>query len=185
MQLKIIKSDGSVEEYLHTKVIGTFNNALAMAGKPSVYAAEQFAEAVTFHLYREKTAHAITSDEVHLMIESVLNATGYYEAAQMLCEHRLTRKLKRKRIEVYDDREYDKKGSYYAPCQWNKSCITEDLVKKNGLSRQMARVVASSVEDKILTLEMLRVSRQLIKQLVIADMDSMLEAHKQLQIVAC
>jgi hypothetical protein len=119
------------------------------------------------------------------MIESVLNATGYYEAAQLLSEHRLTRKLKRKRIEVYDDRQYDKKGSYYTPCQWDKSCITEDLAKKNGLSRQMARVIASSVEEKILMLEMLRVSRQLIKQLVIADMDSMLEAHKQLQIVAC
>ena len=184
MQLKIIKCDGSVEEYLHTKVIGTFNNALALAGKPSVYAAEQFAEAVTFHLYREKTAHAVTSDEIHLMIESVLNATGYYQAAQLLSDHRIARKLKRKRIEVYDDRQYDKKGCYYAPCQWDKSCITEDLVKKNGLSRQMARVIASSVEEKILILEMLKVSRQLIRQLVIADMDSMLEAHKQLQIIA-
>ncbi len=29
MQLKVIKSDGSIEEYLHTKVIGTFGNALA------------------------------------------------------------------------------------------------------------------------------------------------------------
>jgi hypothetical protein len=184
MQLKIIKCDGSVEEYLHTKVIGTFNNALALAGKPSVFAAEQFAEAVTFHLYHEKTAHAITSDEVHLMVEAVLNATGYYEAAQLLSEHRLTRKLKRKRIEVFDDRQYDKKGCYYTPCQWDKSCIIEDLAKKNGLSRQMARVIASSVEEKILMLEMLRVSRQLIKQLVIGDMDSMLEAHKQLQIIA-
>lgn len=184
MQLRIIKCDGSVEEYLHTKVIGTFNNALALAGKPSVFAAEQFAEAVTFHLYHEKTAHAITSDEVHLMIESVLNATGYYQAAQLLSEHRLTRKLKRKRIEVFDDRQYEKKGCYYNPCQWDKSCIIDDLVKKNGLSRQMARVIASSVEEKMLTLEMLRVSRQLIKQLVISNMDSMLEAQKQLQIIA-
>jgi hypothetical protein len=184
MQLKIIKCDGSVEEYLHTKVIGTFNNALTLAGKSNVYAAEQFAEAVTYHLYREKTAHAITSDEVHLMVESVLNATGYYQAGHLLSEHRLTRKLKRKRIEVYDDKQSAKKGSYYAPCQWDKSCIGVDLAKKNGLSRQMARVIASSVEDKILTLEMLRVSRQLIKQLVIADMDSMLEAHKQLHIIA-
>ena len=44
MQLSVIKANGTTEEYLHTKVIGTFNNALALAGKPSVYAAEQFSE---------------------------------------------------------------------------------------------------------------------------------------------
>jgi len=27
-QLKVIKADGSIEEYLHTKVMGTLNNAL-------------------------------------------------------------------------------------------------------------------------------------------------------------
>ena len=184
MQLKIIKNDGSVEEYLHTKVIGAFNNALAAGGNPSVFTAEQLAEAVTYHLYHEKTAHAVTSDEIHLMIESVLNGTGYYQAAEKLSEHRRTRKLKRKRIEVFDDRQNEKKGSYYVPCLWNKSCIIEDLVKKNGLSKQMARIVASSVEDKILTLEMIRVPRQLIKHLVNASMESMLEAQKQLQIIA-
>jgi len=184
MQLKVIKSDGSVEEYLHTKVIGTFNNALDMVGKPSVFAAEQFSEAVTFHLYNEKTAHAVTTDEIHLMIESVLNATGYYQAAQMLTDYRLTRKLKRKRIEVFDDSFQENQSGYRHPTLWDKSQIIEDLVTKNCLSRQMARVVASSVEEKILNLEMIKVSRRLIKQLVIADMNAMLEAQKQLQIVA-
>jgi len=28
MQIKVIKADGAAEEYLHTKVIGTINNAL-------------------------------------------------------------------------------------------------------------------------------------------------------------
>ena len=184
MQLKVIKCDGTVEEYLHTKVIGTFNNALDLVGKPNVFAAEQFSEAVTFHLYQEKTAHAVTSDEIHLMIESVLNATGYYQAALLLTEFRLTRKLKRKRIEVFDDKFQEKQSGFRHACLWDKSRIIEDLITKNCLSRQMARVVASSVEQKILNLEMINVSRQLIKQLVIADMNSMLQAQKQLQVAA-
>lgn len=184
MQLKVIKCDGSVEEYLHTKVIGTFNNALDLIGKPNVFAAEQFSEAVTFHLYQEKTAHAVTSDEIHLMIESVLNATGYYYAAKLLTEYRFTRRLKRKRIEVLDDKFKENQSGYRHPRLWDKSRIIEDLITKNCLSRQMARVVASSVEQKILNLEMIKVSRRLIEQLVIADMNAMLQAQKQLQIVA-
>jgi len=43
MQLKVIKADGTLEEYLHTKVIGTINNALASVDESNVFAAEQFA----------------------------------------------------------------------------------------------------------------------------------------------
>jgi hypothetical protein len=45
--LTIIKSDGSTEKYLYTKVIGTISKALESAGCADVYLAEQLAEAVT------------------------------------------------------------------------------------------------------------------------------------------
>lgn len=181
MQLKVVKSDSSVEEYLHTKVIGTFNNALEMVDQANVFVAEQLAEAVTYHLYHEKAAHMVTCDEIHTLIESVLNATGYPEAADMLNDYRLARKLRRRRLEVIDFVTPDSRLAQYQPQQWNKSYIIDDLVNKNGLDRQIARVIASSVEQKILNLEIMRVPRQLIHQLVITEMDSMLEAHRQLQ----
>ena len=84
MNLKVIKADGSVEEYLHTKVIGTFGNALALVDDANIFAAEQFAEAVTFFLYEKHQTQRVTSEEIHLMMQAVLSSTGYEHAAVAL-----------------------------------------------------------------------------------------------------
>jgi hypothetical protein len=49
-QLRVVKADGSTEAYLHTKVLGTVNNALTAAGQGDMTLAEHLAEVVTFHL---------------------------------------------------------------------------------------------------------------------------------------
>ena len=54
MQIKVIKADGGVEEYLYTKVMGTINNALSAVDQADVDIAEQLAEVVTYFLYHEK-----------------------------------------------------------------------------------------------------------------------------------
>ena len=51
-QLKVKKQDGAIEEYLHTKVMGTISNALASVGEADTFIAEQLAEVVTYYLYR-------------------------------------------------------------------------------------------------------------------------------------
>jgi len=181
MQLKVIKSDGSVEQYLHTKVIGTFSNALALIDQANVFAAEQFAEAITFYLYQKRRVVTVTSDEIHLMIQAVLTATGYENAARALNEYHLNRKLKRGRIEVVDGDERTEEDLAMRLCRWNKSRIADDLVKKDGLGRPVARAIASSVEEKVLNLGMARVRRSLIKELVLADTDAMLRVQKELQ----
>lgn len=181
MQLKVIKSDGSIEEYLHTKVIGTFGNALALIDQANVFAAEQFAEAITFYLYQKRGVVTITSDEIHLMIQAVLTATGYENAARALNEYHLNRKLKRGRIEVIDGDESTEADLAMRVCQWNKSRIADDLMRKDRLGRHVARAIASSVEEKVLNLGMTRVRRSLIKELVMADMDTMLQLQKELQ----
>ena len=62
MQIRVIKTDGNTEPYLHTKVLGTFHHALAMADNAPLFAADQMAEAVTFYLYRHKPNGAIATD---------------------------------------------------------------------------------------------------------------------------
>ena len=49
------------------------------------------------------------------------------------------------------------------------------------LDRHLARAIASSVEEKVLNLGMTRIRRSLIKELVLADMETMLLVQKQLQ----
>jgi transcriptional regulator NrdR family protein len=184
MQLKVIKADGSVEQYLHTKVIGTFSNALALIDQPNVFAAEQFADAITFYLYRKRGVVTVTSDEIHLMAQSVLTATGYENAASALNEHRLNRQLKRGRIEVIDGDETAAEDEDMRLCLWNKSRIVEDLIRKDKIDRHTARTIAASVEEKVLNLQMTRIRRTLIAELVLADTATMLRVQKQLQLSA-
>ncbi|HIJ67281.1 MAG TPA: hypothetical protein HPP87_00015 [Planctomycetes bacterium] len=181
MQLKVKKADGSIEQYLHTKVIGTFSNALALIEEPNVFAAEQFADAITFYLYRRRGVFTVSTDEIHLMAQAVLSATGYENAARALNEHRLNRRMKRGRIEVVDGYEADSGNEPAGLCRWNKTRIVENLVGKDKIDRNMARAIASSVEQKVLNLGMTRIRRSLIAELVAADTEAFLIVSKQLQ----
>jgi transcriptional regulator NrdR family protein len=190
-QLKVIKADGSIEEYLHTKVIGTISNALAMTGEPDIEVAEQFAEAVTYFLYNRQGRYSVTSSEILSMIKVVLTATGFEEAAIALSEYHFERMLKRSRIEVasIDIQELAdiellcEAEQLEGKCQWNKSRIVDDLVAKHGLSRQTARAIASMVEEKIFNIGISLVPASLVKQLVLGDTASVLRAQRQLQTI--
>jgi len=174
VQINVIKYDGSTEEYMHTKVIGTCHNALALADESNVFIAEQLADAITFNLYKKATHH-ITSEEIHLVIEAVLSATGYHDAAIALCEYRNTRKLRRNRIVVVNNDEPQSK--------WDKSIIVDALVQKNSCDKHVARAIASSVEEKVLNLAMSKITANLIEHLVHADTETMLLAQEQLEAI--
>ena len=190
-QLKVIKEDGSVEEYLHTKVIGTISNAFGEIGQADICIAEQLAEVVTYFLYHRQSRRSVTSNEVFSIIKAVLTATSYEDAAIALSEHHFERKLKRSRIEVVSidiqeltDAELlagaEQSG---CRCRWDKSRIVEDLVTKYSLCQQTARMIASMVEEKIFSMGITLVPASLIKQLVLSDAAAVLRAQRQLQTV--
>jgi hypothetical protein len=189
MQLKITKADGSVEEYMHTKVIGAINNALGGAGEADIYIAERFAEVVTYYLYHQQNRRSVTSREVFSVINAVLTTTGYEDAAAALSEHYYQRILRRSRIEVVsiDIREMDdaellaRNGQSGGYRRWDKSRIIDYLVSRHDLCRQTARMVASMVEEKIFNMGITRVPVSLIKQLVLGDAAAALQAQQQLQ----
>ncbi|MBL7215826.1 MAG: hypothetical protein ISS71_09130 [Phycisphaerae bacterium] len=177
MQIRILKSDGQIEPYLHTKVLGSFNHALSHTGD-CLYVAEQMAEAVTFYLYRQVQHGNLSTDEIHQMILTVLESMGYARAAAALNEHRLKRKLQRKRIDVIDD--VARQHQVTLSTHWDKTCIVRDLISHHNMDRFLARAIASAVEEKILNMGVTKVRKSLIHQLVIADTESMLEANRQL-----
>ncbi len=181
MQIRILKSDGTIEPYLHTKVLGTFHHALALVGSESLYAAEQMAEAVTFYLYRQVSCGTLNTDQIHQMVIDVLTSTGYAGAGEALGNHRLTRKLKRKRIDVVADVKQN--PHMMVSTNWNKTRIAGDLMNTHNVDRLLARAIASAVEEKILNLGVSKVRKSLIHQLVLSDMESMLDAHRQLATV--
>jgi len=190
-QLKVIKADGSVEEYLHTKVLGTISNALGSAGQADIGVAEQLAEVVTYYLYNGENRRSVTSSEIFSVIKAILAATNYEDAAVSLSEHHFERKLKRSRIEVVwvdvqelTDAELLVRGEELGNrCRWDKSRIVGDLVTKYDISRQTARTIASMVEEKIFNIGITLVPASLIKQLVLGDAAALLWAQRQLQTV--
>lgn len=190
-QLKVIKADGSVEEYLHTKVMGTINNALGEVNQANIDIAEQFAEVVTFFLYNQYNRRTVTSGDVFSMIKVALAATGYEDAAIALSEHHFERKLKRSRIEVVlidvqdlaDAELLAGAEESSGKSRWDKSIIVEDLVSKKGISRQTARTIAAMVEEKVFNVGMTVVPSSLIKQYVLSDTATVLRAQEELQTV--
>jgi hypothetical protein len=188
MKLKVMKSDGVVEEYLHTKVVGVISNAVSGAGEADVCIAEHLAEVVTYFLHQGEGPRCVTSDEIFSIVKAVLTVTGYEDAAVALNEHRYRRQLKRCRVEVVsvDAREMDDADAFYeaqqaaAKSPWSKSRIVSDLVSEQGLCRQTARVVASMVEEKIFNMGVTLVPASLVKQLVLGDTAAVLRAERQL-----
>ena len=185
--LKVIKANGSTEEYLYTKVLGTINNALSQIGHADVYIAEQFADVVTYFPYEQREYHNITSGEIFSMIKAVLSETGYEDAADALSRHHFLRMLKRSRTEVVKidvqelkDAETITGNDEFDKTQWEKSKIVDYLAEEHDFDRRIARTVASMVEDRIFNMEITRVPTSLIKQLVLRESAAFLQAQRQL-----
>jgi len=190
-QLRVIKTDGSTEEYIHTKVIGTINNAFSAAGRPDIAMAEDLAEVVTYYLYKKQKQRRVSSSEILTMIKAVLTSTGYESVALALGEHAIERRLKRARTEVLAmdvldfadvERLYRAKPSP-ARVPWDKSRIVQDLLTESALGHQTARAVASTVEERVLNMGMTVVPRSLIKQLVLGEAAAMFHAQQELQAI--
>lgn len=191
MQLKVEKSDGSSEVYLHTKVMGTIAAALAEGGCYEEGCPEQLAEAVTTFLKRSCRKGSVGSDEIHSMIEVSLCETGYIEAALVLHEYRVNRQIKRKRIEVlhtcrsgrntFDQIHEEPDSSETDTIEpWDKSVIARDLEKNRALPRNLARAIAGAVEEKILRLDCRQLSSALVRELVENELLSMKRAEQAL-----
>ena len=190
-QLKVIKADGSVEEYLHTKVMGAINNALGEADQANIETAEHFAEVVTYYLYHQQDQRTVTSSEILSVIKAVLAATGHETAAVALSERHFKRKLRRSRIEVVSaDIQELTDAEYFAGtapeggrCRWDKSRIVLDLIATHNLCRQTARLIASMVEEKVFSMGITLIPSSLIRQLVLGDAATVLRAQRELQTV--
>ncbi len=188
MQLKVIKADGSIEDYLHTKVIGAINHALAGAGEADMSTIERLAEVVTYYLYQQRARPYVTSNEIFSIIKVVLTSTGYESAALELSRYHFERQVKRRRIKVVivdinelsDAKRFVCDREQLVNMQWDKSIIVKKLVTGHGICRQNARMIASMVEEKVLVMGISIISTSLIRQFVLHYTASVSRAQEQL-----
>ena len=188
-QLQVTKTDGTTEEYIHTKVIGTINNAFSAVGRPDIAMAEDLAEVVTYYLYHNQDQRQVSSSEILAMIKAVLASTGHEVAAAALGEHAVERRLKRGRTEVLamdvlaftDLEQLNRTRQSAARIAWDKGKIVRDLTAESGIPPQVARAVASTVEERVFNMGMTLVPRSLVKQLVLGEAAAMLQAQQELR----
>ncbi len=197
MQLKVLKSDGSSEVYLHTKVMGTIGTALCSCDEYQEMRVQNLAEAVTVFLSRKYAGYIVSSGEIFSMILVVLSESGYGKAAAILKEHRLIRQVKRKRIQVC--RYHNENGQRLSPRDsksvtqfrrlskeslsiemWNKSIIVEYLQNERNLDRNMARAIAAVVEEKVLRMGCRTLTTSLVRELVNNELLVMQRAEESL-----
>jgi transcriptional regulator NrdR family protein len=190
-QLQVTKADGTTEEYIHTKVIGTINNACAAAGRPDMDMAEDLAEVVTYYLYKKQEQRRVSSSAILSMIKAVLTSTGHEAAALALGDYACERRLKRVRTEVLAvdvldfadiERLYETRPPA-ARMPWDKGRIVQDLMTKSGITRQTARAVAAMVEERVFRMGMTVVPQSLIRQLMLGEAAAILRAQRELQAV--
>lgn len=187
--LKVIKADGSCEEYLHTKVMHTISKALACVDQTDIVMAENLSEVITYYLYKKHGEATITSSEILSVIKVTLTAIGFEAAAEALTNHHYQRKIRRGRIELVhvnldgtdDAHDALPNGGQLEKSQWNKSVIVEDLITNHNMDRHCARMVAGMVEEKVFNLQLTQVPASLMQQLVFSDTAAVLRAQKQLQ----
>ena len=170
MQIRITKTDGSTEAYLHTKVLGSLHRAMAAVHSDSLETAQMLSDSVTYYLYRRFKGETLTTDQIHQMILTVLEGAGFVSAGESLTAHRLNRQLQRRRISVTDSQWP----------MWNKRLIVQDLMEHYQVDKALARAIAGSVEEKILRMGAVHIRKGLVRHLVVTDMEDMLEAHHEL-----
>ena len=190
-QIGVTKSDGSSEEYLHTKVLGAINNALDQIGQTDVFLAQELADVVTYYVYHKDPGNRkrISSSEILSIVKVALTTTGHEEAAAALSEHHYARRLKRSRIEVValdiqdltDAQQFHETTDLGVKTRWDKSRIADDLIEEDDLNRQTARAIASMVEEKIFKMDISLVPACLIRLLVLSDTAMLLRAQDSLQ----
>jgi len=186
-QLEVIKSDGSFEEYLHTKVLGAINNAFDQIGQSDVFLAQELADVVTYYAYHKDYGirKRVSSSEILSIIKVVLTTTDHEEAAAAISEHHYARRLKRSRIDVVsldihdlsDAQKFHETTDLCVKTCWDKSRIAEDLIKEHDLDRHTARAIASMVEEKIFKMDISLVPACLIRLLVLSDTAMLLRAQ--------
>lgn len=186
-KLGVIKTDGSFETYLHTKVLGTLCNAFGLTEQSDLYLAQELAEVVTYYLYhdKEQLSRQVPSSEVLSIIKVVLTTTGHDHVAAALSEYHYERLLKRNRTEVAytsiqvlsDARQLCEDDPSLPRNKWNKAQIVDDLIHDHQLPRQVARAVAGMVEEKVLRIGLTVVPSDLIRLLMLNDAAMMIRAQ--------
>ncbi|MDD5454600.1 MAG: anaerobic ribonucleoside-triphosphate reductase [Candidatus Ratteibacteria bacterium] len=173
---KVRKRDGRVVSFDKSKIADAIFKAAQSVGGEDKFLADQLADVVSFYL-EKKGINIPDIEEIQDAVEKVLIETGHAKTAKAFILYRDWRTRIRNSIRVSKQTKNSNISStdfslMVSTSQtsdilpWDKTKISDALVKECDISHSVAGAIASAVEEKIMRSGLKNVSTVLIRELV-------------------
>lgn len=180
------KRDGSIVPFNKQKIADAIFKAAQSVGGQDRYLAEDLAEVVKIYLEKEYKGDIPSVEEIQDIVERVLIKTGHAKTAKAyilyrqrrararqiregirpedLAEREVMKKSLARDISISVRRSDDKIGI------WDKNIIVEALVRETGISRNIAEIIVSEVEEDVIASKVKNLTSSMIRELVNAKL---------------
>lgn len=159
--LFVTKRDDTVERFAFHKLLNCLRDSLESRGyDPRL--ATPLAKAVEMHLVECRAGEPIGTDYIFKCVSSVLGQTGLGDVADDMIQFRRQRESRRRKTRVLPG--VDNAGLRSLP--WNKSAIIATLENQYGLRHNVARFLASRVEEQVFSLNYRTITKPFLAEVV-------------------
>lgn len=190
MEEKKIKSvkkrDGRIVPFEKDKITEAIFKAAKSVGGENRYLAEDLAEAVTLYLEKNFKGKIPSVEEIQDIVERVLIKTGHAKTAKAYILYRQKRanvrkvregikpeelvERERERIKYIRNINISVQRSDEVLTEWNRDRIINALLKETGISRNIAEIIVSEVEEEVISSKLKVITSPIIRELVNAKL---------------
>ncbi len=180
------KRDGRIVPFDKSKISEAIFKAAYSVGGQDRYLAEDLAEVVRLYLVREYKGDVPSVEDIQDVVERVLIKTGHAKTAKAYILYRQKRARARairegivpedlserqqERTESTRDVQATVRRSDNNISRWDKNRVVAALVRETGISKNIAEIIVSEVEEEIITSKVSVLSSSLIRELVNAKL---------------
>lgn len=164
--LKIVKRDGAIEPFQLSKLRRCLSVVMRDCGYDERLA-DALARAVAMTLQEWKRRTFPTTEYIFRCCLTVLRETEMGEVADRLEAHRAQRAARLGSVTVFDPQRPDR-----GAVKWRKGAVVKELEQDFGLSRSIARILASDIEQRVVGLNYSVVSWTLVREVIKAEVDA-------------
>ncbi|MCD5397334.1 anaerobic ribonucleoside-triphosphate reductase [candidate division NPL-UPA2 bacterium] len=170
------KRDGRTVPFTEAKIAEAIFKAATAVGGEDKFLAEELARAVSFFLKRKLGETIPGIEKIQDAVEKVLMETGHAKTAKAYILYRDQRTRQREKLKVCKEVRKQMTATdlsllvtgliHDEITPWDKSRVSQALVKEAGLSSSVADSIATAVEIRVLNSGLGQISTSLIRELV-------------------
>ncbi|HRR95546.1 MAG TPA: ATP cone domain-containing protein [Candidatus Ratteibacteria bacterium] len=174
------KRDGRIVPFDKEKITEAIFKAAKSVGGENRYLAEDITEAVTLYLNKKFQGQTPSVEEIQDAVERVLIKTGHAKTAKAYILYRQRRAnvrkvregikppdlIEREEIRNIRDIKISVVRSDENLTDWNREKIIEALLRETGISRNIAEIIVSEVEEEVITSKLNVLTSSIIRELV-------------------